>query len=105
RETPGDRGGASGGTVPRTAERTRPSTRSWKDLPAAPALARALYPRRVSTRGSRPLRLPGRAEPMHGNVHEGFADWYAKCPAGSAQDPSGPSSGTTRVMRGGRLDG
>ena len=38
---------------------------------------------------------------MHGNVSEWCWDWYAKYEPGQQQDPVGPTTGTTRVFRGG----
>ena len=39
---------------------------------------------------------------MHGNVHEWTSDWYASSyPAGSATDPTGPTTGSAIVIRGG----
>jgi formylglycine-generating enzyme required for sulfatase activity len=38
---------------------------------------------------------------MHGNVWECTADWYGTYLAGPVTDPSGPTSGSYRVLRGG----
>ena len=38
---------------------------------------------------------------MMGNVGEWCGDWYGHYPTGSVTDPTGPSSGSNRVHRGG----
>jgi formylglycine-generating enzyme required for sulfatase activity len=38
---------------------------------------------------------------MHGNVWEWCQDWKGDYPSGSVTDPTGPSSGSYRVLRGG----
>jgi len=42
---------------------------------------------------------------MHGNVSEWVADWYGTYPSSAVTDPTGPSSGTYRVLRGGSWNG
>jgi len=42
---------------------------------------------------------------MHGNVWERCQDWHGKYPSGPVTDPTGPSSGSSRVSRGGCWSG
>jgi formylglycine-generating enzyme required for sulfatase activity len=37
---------------------------------------------------------------MSGNIAEWCSDWYGAYSAGSATDPTGPASGSTRIIRG-----
>jgi sulfatase modifying factor 1 len=38
---------------------------------------------------------------MHGNVWEWCQDWHGDYPSGAVTDPTGASSGSYRVLRGG----
>ena len=42
---------------------------------------------------------------MHGNVMEWCQDWYGAYPSGSATNPTGATSGSRRVLRGGSWNG
>jgi len=41
---------------------------------------------------------------MHGNVEEWCQDWYEEYPTGRVDNPTGPTTASNRVIRGGQLD-
>ena len=57
-------------------------------------------PHPVGLKAANPLRL----HDMHGNAREWCADWFGAYAAGEVADPTGPSEGQARVMRGGAWD-
>ena len=59
------------------------------------------YAHKVGTKGPNVWGLYD----MHGNVCEWCQDWIGGYPSGSVKDPTGPSSGSARVRRGGSSDG
>ncbi|MBR0237850.1 MAG: SUMF1/EgtB/PvdO family nonheme iron enzyme [Thermoguttaceae bacterium] len=61
------------------------------------------YLRRTTPVGSYAANAWGLYD-MHGNVYEWCQDWYGDYPSGSVTDPVGPSSGSSRVIRGGGWD-
>ena len=58
------------------------------------------YREKTIAAGSLPPNSWGLYE-MHGNVCEWCNDWYEKYPFETAIDPTGPSTGSSRVIRGG----
>ncbi len=61
------------------------------------------YLEKISPVGKYPANAWGLYD-MHGNVYEWCSDWYGEYPAGSVTDPSGPATGSDRIVRGGCWD-
>ena len=61
------------------------------------------YLRKTSEVGSYPANV-WELYDMHGNVYEWCSDWYGDYPNGAVTDPTGASSGSSRVIRGGGWD-
>ncbi len=58
------------------------------------------YLEKTSPIGTYPANAWGLYD-MHGNVCEWCSDWYGDYPSGSLTNPSGPATGSSRVLRGG----
>ena len=64
---------------------------------------KGLYLSETQPVGSYPSNAWGLND-MHGNVWECCSDWYGDYGIGSQTNPTGPSSGSSRVLRGGSWD-
>ena len=63
-------------------------------------VSKGRYLEKTSAVGSYPANGWGLCD-MHGNVFDWCADWYGDYDAGPQTDPTGPTSGSHRVLRGG----
>ena len=61
---------------------------------------KGVYREKTVAAGSFPANRWGLYD-MHGNVYEWCQDWKGGYPSGSVTDPTGPSTGSDRVARGG----